>query len=67
MAATDFDVKKMAPTDYDVIKMAATNYGVIKMAATDYHEKVVLLQFSLYVHKGGLKPDSFHFCFTTWR
>ena len=24
---------------------------------------VLLAQFSLYVHKGGLKPDSFHFIF----
>ena len=24
-------------------------------------QKVLLAQFSLYVHKGGLKPDSFHF------
>ena len=24
---------------------------------------VILAQFSLYVHKGGLKPDSFHFHF----
>ena len=23
--------------------------------------QVLLAQFSLYVHKGGLKPDSFHF------
>ena len=27
-------------------------------------QEVILAQFSLYVHKGGLKPDSFHFtCF----
>ena len=25
----------------------------------------LLAQFSLYVHKGGLKPDSFHFLFKT--
>ena len=24
-------------------------------------QEVILAQFSLYVHKGGLKPDSFHF------
>ena len=24
-------------------------------------QEVLLAQFSLYVHKGGLKPDSFHF------
>ena len=29
---------------------------------SSYHPQDVLLaQFSLYVHKGGLKPDSFHF------
>ena len=26
-------------------------------------QEVLLAQFSLYVHKGGLKPDSFHFPF----
>ena len=25
-----------------------------------HHQEVLLAQFSLYVHKGGLKPDSFH-------
>ena len=34
-------------------------------------QEVLLAQFSLYVHKGGLKPDSFHFCMWTvtrfWR
>ena len=25
-------------------------------------QEVLLAQFSLYVHKGGLKPDSFHLC-----
>ena len=29
---------------------------------TSHHpQEVLLAQFSLYVHKGGLKPDSFHF------
>ena len=32
---------------------------------TSHHPQEVLLeQFSLYVHKGGLKPDSFHFIVT---
>ena len=31
---------------------------------SSHHPKEVLLaQFSLYVHKGGLKPDSFYFLF----
>ena len=29
---------------------------------SSYHpQEVLLAQFSLYVHKGGIKPDSFHF------
>ena len=31
-------------------------------AVSSHHpQDVFLAQFSLYVHKGGLKPDSFHF------
>ena len=31
-------------------------------AVSSHHtQEVILAQFSLYVHKGGLKPDSFHF------
>ena len=38
---------------------------------SSYHpQEVLLAQFSLYVHKGGLKPDSFHFTsarqYTKW-
>ena len=34
------------------------------VSSHSYHhpQEVLLAQFSLYVHKGGLKPDSFHFC-----
>ena len=33
---------------------------------TSHHpQEVLLAQFSLYVHEGGLKPDSFHFHYTT--
>ena len=28
-------------------------------------QEVLLAQFSLYMHKGGLKPDSFHFLYGT--
>ena len=32
------------------------------VSSQSYHhpQEVLLAQFSLYVHKGGLKPDSFH-------
>ena len=34
----------------------------IESSQSSHHpQKVLLAQFSLYVHKGGLKPDSFHF------
>ena len=29
-------------------------------------QEVLLAQFSLYVHKGGLKPDSFHYSCRRW-
>ena len=31
--------------------------------SSHHPQEVLLAQFSLYVHKGGLKPDSFHFYF----
>ena len=33
-----------------------------EMTVSSHHpQEVLLAQFSLYVHKGDLKPDSFHF------
>ena len=34
---------------------------VWRTVSTHHPQEVLLAQFSLYVHKGGLKPDSFHF------
>ena len=33
------------------------------MSSHSFHhpQEILLAQFSLHVHKGGLKPDSFHF------
>ena len=33
----------------------------VSSQSSHHPQEVVLAQFSLYVHKGGLKPDSFHF------
>ena len=33
----------------------------VSFQSSHYPQEVLLAQFSLYVHKGGLKPDSFHF------
>ena len=36
-------------------------------AVSSHHpQEVLLAQFSLYVHKSGLKPDSFHFYFLSF-
>ena len=35
--------------------------------SSHHPQEVLLAQLSLYVHKGGLKPDSFHFCLTRFR
>ena len=36
--------------------------------SSHHPQEVLLAQFSLYVHKGGLKPDSFHFLLLTrWK
>ena len=34
---------------------------VWRTVSSQSSQEVLLAQFSLYVHKGGLKPDSFHF------
>ena len=36
---------------------------VWRTVSSHHPQEVLLAQFSLYVHKGGLKPDSFHFMY----
>ena len=36
-------------------------WKTVSSQSSHHPEEVLLAQFSLYVHKGGLKPDSFHF------
>ena len=36
-------------------------WRTVSSQLSHHPQKVLLAQFSLYVHKGGLKPDSFHF------
>ena len=38
-------------------------WRTVSSQSSHHPQEVLLAQFSLYVHKGGLKPDSFHF----WR
>ena len=36
-------------------------WRTVSSRSSRHPQEVLLAQFSLYVHKGGLKPDSFHF------
>ena len=36
-------------------------FCVWRTVSSHHPQEILLAQFSLYVHKGGLKPDSFHF------
>ena len=37
-------------------------WRTVSSQSSHHPQEVLLAQFSLYVHKGGLKSDSFHFC-----
>ena len=42
-------------------------WRTVSSPSSHHPQEVLLAQFSLYVHKGGLKPDSFHFiCDCIW-
>ena len=36
-------------------------WRTVSSQSSHHPQEVLLAQFSIYVHKGGLKPDSFHF------
>ena len=36
-------------------------WRTVSSQSSHHPQEVLLAQFSLYVHKGGLRPDSFHF------
>ena len=38
-------------------------WRTVSSQSSHHPQEVLLAQFSLYVHKGGLKPDLFQFCF----
>ena len=40
-------------------------WRTVSSQSSHHPQEVLLAQFSLDVHKGGLKPDSFHFYFKT--
>ena len=38
-------------------------WKTVSSQSSHHPQEVLLAQFSLHVHKGGLKPDSFHFIY----
>ena len=42
-------------------------WRTVSFQSSHHPQEVLLAQFSLYVHNGGLKPDPFHFCQTILR
>ena len=44
---------------------ASCVWKTVSSQSSHHPQEVLLAQFSLYVHKGGLKPDSFHFICST--
>ena len=42
-------------------------WRTVSSQSSHHPQEVLLAQFSLYVHKGGLKPDSFHLKSTFFR
>ena len=48
-------------SDRQGTKFECCVWRTVSSQSSHHPQEVLLAQFSLYVHKGGLKPDSFHF------
>ena len=48
-------------SDRQGANFASCVWRTVSSQSSHHPQEVLLAQFSLYVHKGGLKPDSFHF------
>ena len=49
-------------SDRQVLNFESCVCRAVSSHSSYYPQEVFLAQFSLYVHKSGLKPDSFPFC-----
>ena len=50
-------------SDHQVSNFESCVWRTVSSQSSHHPQEVLLAQFSLYVHKGGLKPDLFHFIF----
>ena len=50
-----------AASDRKSLNFESCVWRTVSSSHSSHHPQEVLAQFSLYVHKGGLKPDSFNF------
>ena len=50
-------------TDRQGANFESCVWRTVSSQSSHHPQEVLLAQFSLYVHKGGLKPDSFHFIY----
>ena len=48
-------------SDRQVSNFESCVWRTVSSESSHHPQEVLLAQFSLYVHKGGIKPDSFHF------
>ena len=48
-------------SDRQVSNFESCVWRTVSSQSSHHPQEALLAQFSLYVHKGGLKPDSFHF------
>ena len=54
-----------SPSDRQGSNFESCVWRTVSSHSSHHPQEVLLAQFSLYVHKGCLKPDSFHFIFLT--
>ena len=47
-------------SDHQVSNFESCVWRTVSSHSSHHPQEVLLARFSLYVHKGGLKPDSFH-------
>ena len=50
-----------SPSDRQGSNFESCVWRTVSSQSSHHPQEVLLAQFGLYVHKGGLKPDSFHF------